>query len=558
MIFPSESSNCYKIDKKFSAKAAYFCMEFAIHQPLKIYSGGLGYLAGSHMRSAYDLKQNMIGIGILWKYGYYDQVRGADNGMEVLFQEKHYNFLEDTGVIVPVYINKHQVYVKAYYLAPEKFGTCPMYFLSTDIPENDYLARTITHKLYDGDTAARIAQMIVLGIGGAKVIEALGSKADIYHMNEAHALPLVFHLYSKYNSVDEVKKRVVFTTHTPEKAGNEEHNIYLLDKMGYFGQISLDEARQITGIYDDMFSLSLGALRLAKIANGVSQLHGEVSREMWGGFDNICKIVAITNAQNRNYWADKAMVKALDAGDDEYLKWRKMHLKKRLIELVADQTGKYFDKDAIIIVWARRFAEYKRADLIKRDIMRFNKLMTQTKYPVQILWAGKPYPGDYNAISVFNHLVHSTRHLPNCAVVTGYELTLSGLLKKGADVWMNTPRRPREASGTSGMTAAMNGTVNLSINDGWIPEYAKHGENSFVLPVADLNLPIDEQDNFDANNLYDIVENEMLPLYYDTPEKWFQMVKTNMKDVVAYFDSSRMATEYYELYNYGNKKTMFD
>jgi len=368
-------------------------MEFAIHQSLKIYSGGLGYLAGSHMRSAYDLQQNLVGIGILWKYGYYDQVRQSDNSMDVLFQEKLYNFLEDSGIIVPIYIDKHQVYVKAMYLAPEVFGTVPMYFLTTDIPENDYLARTITHKLYDGDLAARIAQNIVLGIGGAKVIDALGG-VDVYHMNEAHALSLAFHLYSKYKNVDEVKKRLVFTTHTPEKAGNEEHNIFLLEKMGFFGSLSLEEVRTITQTYADDFSHSLVALRLSKIANGVSQLHGEVSREMWEEFEGICEIKAITNAQNKKYWADKALWHALDDNDDEKLLYRKMHLKKRLIETVADQTGKIFDKDKIIIVWARRFAEYKRPDLVKRDIVRFNRLIRNTKHPIQIIWAGKPYPTD--------------------------------------------------------------------------------------------------------------------------------------------------------------------
>lgn len=539
----------YKINPKYSKRVAYFCMEFAIHQSLKVYSGGLGFLAGSHMRSAYDLQQNLVGIGILWKYGYYDQVRNADNSMGVLFQEKYYSFLEDSGIMVPIYIDKHQVYVKAMYLPPHIFGTVPMYFLTTDIPENDYLARTITYKLYDGDTAARVAQNIVLGIGGAKVLDELGG-ADIYHMNEAHALSLVFHLYHKFHqSTSEVRKRVVFTTHTPEKAGNEEHDIHLLDKMGFFGSIPLDEVRMITGENGQMFSHSLVALRFAKIANGVSQLHGEVSREMWRNYPGVCEIKAVTNAQNHLYWADKAMNQAFVAGDDAALKHRKMHLKKRLIDTIADQTGKRFDKDAIIIVWARRFAEYKRADLIKRDIKRFNELIARTDKKIQIVWAGKPYPGDYNAISVFNHLVHSTRHLPNCAVLTGYELNLSGLLKKGADVWLNTPRRPREASGTSGMTASMNGTINFSINDGWIPEFAKHGKNAFLLPVTDHKLPIDQQDNIDNKNLMDILENEVLPLYYDKPQQWFKIVKQSMKDVMPYFDSGRMADEYYQLYN---------
>jgi starch phosphorylase len=539
----------YKIDKKYSKKVAYFSMEFAIHQCLKTYSGGLGYLSGSHMRSAYDLKQNMIGIGILWKYGYYDQVRRSDNGMEVLFQEKHYTFLKDTGIMVPIYINKHQVYVKAFLLEADIFGTCPMYFLSTDIPENDYLARTITHKLYDSDTAAKIAQCIVLGMGGAKVVEALDPGIEIYHMNEAHALPLVFHLYDKLRDVEEVKKRVVFTTHTPEKAGNEEHPISLLEKMSFFGHLTFDEARKVSGEYGDEFSHSLVALRLSKVANGVSRLHGVVSRDMWKDHRDICEIKSITNAQNMRFWADETMRHALAKKNDDLLKNRKMHLKKRLIMQVANQTGKLFDKDAIIIVWARRFAEYKRATLLMHDIVRFQKLMNRTDKKVQVIWAGKPYPGDHGAISVFNHLVEVTRHMPNAAVLTPYELELSRLLKTGADVWLNTPRRPREASGTSGMTAAMNGAINLSIQDGWVCEYAKHGKNAFVLPVVDEHQPMEYVDHQDCQNLHNLLEDEVLPLYYDQPDKWFDMMKTTMKDVVPFFDSDRMADEYYTLYN---------
>ncbi len=539
----------YEVNPQYNKKVAYFCMEFAIHQSLKVYSGGLGYLAGSHMRSAYDLKQNMIGIGILWTYGYYDQVRSADNSMEVLFQQKQYSFLEDIDLIVPVYINKHQVYVKALYLRPEVFGTCPMFFLTTDIPENDYLARTITHKLYDSDTAARIAQNIVLGIGGAKVVEAVAPETEIYHMNEAHALSLAFHLYYKHKSVDEVKKRVVFTTHTPEKAGNEEHSISLLDRLGFFGPLQLEEVRQITGVYTDTFSHSLVALRLSKIANGVSQLHGVVSREMWSEFPGICEIESITNAQNKLFWADARLEAARLANDDDALKERKRHLKRRLIDLIADQTGKLFDEDTILIVWARRFAEYKRTDLIKRDIVRFNRLINRKEKKIQIVWAGKPYPGDQNAISVFNHLVQSSQNIPNLAVLTGYELSLSAALKKGSDVWLNTPRRPREASGTSGMTAAMNGSINFSINDGWIPEFAKHGENAYLLPITPDNLPTDQIDNIDCENLLNILEREVIPTYYDKPDRWFEMMKRSMNDVAPQFDSNRMADEYYKLYS---------
>ena len=546
----SDLTDFYTPDPQYGKQVAYFSMEFAIHQALKIYSGGLGFLAGSHMRSAYDLKQNMVGVGILWKYGYYDQVRTEDNSMTALFREKSYNFLEDTGVIVPVYVNKHQVYVKTLLLKPETFGTCPMIFLTTDIEENDYLARTITHRLYDPDTAARIAQSIILGIGGAKALEALEFEPDIYHMNEAHPLPLAFHLYAKFGKkIEEVKKHVVFTTHTPEKAGNEEYPIDLLDKMGFFGFLSLEEVRKVTGTDGPVFSHSLVALRMAMVANAVSQLHGVVSRHMWEGYPGICEIKAITNAQNKRYWADSFLDKAHTSGDNEELRDRKRTLKKRLIDTIADQTGKIFSPDAIIICWARRFAEYKRADLIRRDIARFNQLIRQSKYPVQIVWAGKPYPGDLGAISVFNHLVKISQSEPNLAVLTGYELNLSAALKKGSDVWLNTPRRPREASGTSGMTAAMNGSVNVSIQDGWIPEFAKHGKNSFVLPTVDTSLQTDEQDNLDNKALMDILEKDVLPLYYDNPEGWLKLVKQSMTDVTPYFDANRMADEYYKLYN---------
>lgn len=545
MSQPHTLRHPYEYNPSYKKRVAYFSMEFAIHPALKIYSGGLGFLAGSHMRSAYDTKQNLFGIGILWKYGYYDQTRNSDNTMNVLFAEKFYNFLEDPGIIVPVYVNKHQIYVKAYYLRPEVFGTVPMYLLTTDIAENDHLAQTITHKLYDNNTYTRIAQSIVLGIGGAKVVDALGG-ADIYHMNEGHALPLAFHLYTQFNrDVEEVKNRVRFTTHTPEKAGNEEHPIQMLDNMGFFSSIPLEEVRKITMVEEEMFSHTLVGLRLSRRANGVSQLHGEVSREMWADQQGVCPIIAITNAQNKKYWADGILDKALAEGDDARLFDRKMHLKKRLLNYVGDQTGKIFDPEVLTIVWARRFAEYKRPDLIKRDIMRFNRLISNKDRPVQIIWAGKPYPLDANAVSVFNHLVTSNRKVKNCAVLVGYELALSALLKKGADIWLNTPRRPREASGTSGMTAAMNGAINFSISDGWVIEFARHGENAFVIPTTDPTQPIDQQDNEDFYSMMYILENEILPTYYNKPDRWKQLVKNSMLDVYPMFDSDRMVDEYY-------------
>lgn len=539
----------YPVETRYAKRVAYFSMEFATHQPLKIYSGGLGFLAGSHLRSAYELKQNLIGVGILWKYGYYDQERNQDQTLDVAWNEKQYSFLEDTGLKFQVTIHEHPVWVKAWYLNPETFKTAPLFLLSTDLPENDYVSQTITHRLYDANVATKVAQFILLGAGGAQLIDLLGFNPELYHLNEAHAVSSAFYLYKKYgNKIEEVKKRMVFTTHTPEEAGNEKHDIYLCHKMSYFCGLTVDEVKKLYGNDSDQFNHSLAALRFAKLANGVSKLHGDVSRAMWGKYEKICPIISITNAQNWRYWADKQMYKFMDVGDDYWFDDRKKYLKKRAFEIVADQTGKLFNPDVFTIVWARRFAGYKRAGLLTTDESRFMKLMTNTKYPVQMIWGGKPYPVDHPAISEFNQLVHLSKRFDNMAVVIGYELGLSKRMKQAADAWLNNPRVPREASGTSGMTAAMNGAVNFSTDDGWIPEFINHGHNGFVVPKADYaKMATHEQDQYDLNKLYDILEKEILPLYYDNYNTWRQVMKNGMQDVRNQFDSNRMVNEYYEL-----------
>jgi glycogen phosphorylase len=539
----------YPFDDRYSKKVAYFSMEFATHQPLKIYSGGLGFLSGSHLRSAYELRQNMIGIGILWKYGYYDQARNQDQTLQVTWMEKQYSFLKDTGIKFQITVHEHPVWVKAWYLDPEIFKTAPLFLLSTDLPENDYVSQTITHRLYDANVATKVAQFILLGVGGAKLIDELGFAPDVYHLNEAHGLSAAFYLYKKYeNDLKEVKKRLVFTTHTPEEAGNEKHDIHLCHKMSYFCGLTVDEVKKLTGNNEDMFNHSLVALRFARLANGVSQLHGVVSREMWKKYSDICPIISITNSQNWRYWADKQLYKFMEEGNDWAFDDRKKHLKKRAFEIVADQTGKIFDQNVFTIVWSRRFAGYKRAGLIATEEEQFEKLLNDKKYPVQIIWAGKPYPVDYPAISEFNHLVHLSKKYNNVAVLVGYELGLSKRLKQAGDVWLNNPRVPREASGTSGMTAAMNGSVNFSTDDGWIPEFINHGHNGFVIPKADYaNMTVQAQDDYDLEKLYEILEKEILPLYYENYDTWRMVIKNGMRDVRFQFDSNRMAHEYYEL-----------
>ncbi len=536
----------YPFATGYSKPVAYFSMEFAIHQPLKTYSGGLGYLAGSHMRSAFELKQNIVGIGILWKYGYYDQVRKHDQTMYVLFQKKLYGFLQETGIKLTISVSGHDVVVTAYYLPPGLFNTAPVFFLSTDLPENDYLAKTISHKLYDANPETTIAAAILLGLGGAMLLEKLNWHPEVYHLNESHALPLAFYLYSKYNKVEEVKKRLVFTNHTPEAGGNKKTDIFQLEKFGFFCGIPLSEIRKITGSEGDLLDHTLTGLRLAGMANGVSKMHHQTLINMWKGYEDLCSTISITNAQNFTYWADTKMYNALAENNDGALQEIKLHRKRRLFEQVAEQAGEIYDERTITIVFARRIAGYKRAELLFNNMERFHRLVTNKERPVQIIWAGKPYPMDYAGIATFDKIVNICKSYPNCAILTGYELKLSRMMKQGADVWLNVPRITHEASGTSGMSAAMNGAVNVSIPDGWVPEFAKDKINCFVIPAADPGGNVHKQDEEDANSMYDILEKEVIPMYYDNPAAWLAIVKNSMKDIAPQFDSNRMAKEYYE------------
>ena len=547
-------SHSYQTQAPYQKSVAYFCMEYGIDQALKIYAGGLGFLSGSFMKSAFELKQNVIGIGILWKHGYYNQIRKQDQTMDVLFEEKSYGFLVDTEIRFTIKIAKHDVWVAAYYLEPEIFKTAPLFLLTTDLPENDYLAKTISHKLYDSNPETSIAAAILLGAGGARLLEILKIEIEIFHLNESHALPLAFYLYNKYKNTDEVKKRLVYTNHTSEEAGNKKSNITLLDKIGFFCDIPIAEIIAISGSKGNDIDHTLTALRLAGIANGVSEIHQKTLITFWGQQEGICEIIAITNAQCFSYWHDKEMYQNLNEKDFE-IKNIKKKRKKILFEIVADQCGEIYDENICTIIFAKRFAGYKRADLLLQDLERFENLVTNTQRPVQIIWAGKPYPMDYYGIGVFDKIVNVCKAHNNCAILVGYELTLSKILKSGADIWLNNPRMYHEASGTSGIAAAMNGAVNIGEPDGWFPEFAKDKINSFIIPECDTTLPDHVQDEADATNLYNLIENELLPIYYDYPNRWNEIVKKSMQDIIPKFDSNRMAIEYYEkLYNRTEKQ----
>lgn len=521
-------------------KVAYFSMEMAIDQTLSTYSGGLGFLAGSHMLSAGHLGLPMVGVCMLWSYGYYDQRIGCDGNVEVAYVRKHYDFLTDTKIIVEVEIFGQPVKVKAYRLEPEEFGTVPVYFLSTDIPENSPEHRQITHKLYDGDEKIRISQEVVLGIAGVRVLEAAGENIDMIHMNEGHALPAAFELLRKLNGdLNAVRERTVFTTHTPVAAGNEVHWADLLAQAGFFAGNSKEQAIELGG---ENFSLTVAALRMSGVANAVSQLHGMVANKMWEGVKDRCRIIAITNAVNLQYWQDPRI---RQVNNDEELLNVKREMKKELFKYVAGVTGKRLNPDVLTITWARRFADYKRAWLLLMDRERIVRMLQENK--IQLLFAGKFHPADTLGRDMFNNILNQSYELPNVAVLPNYELELSSLMKKGSDVWLNNPLRPFEASGTSGMSANMNGAIHLSIYDGWAVEGTFSDINGYTVnyPGLDDDIPWEERHWKDYHAMMDILDNKIIPTYYNDKPRWASLVKHAIRTSEAYFHSDRMVIEYY-------------
>ena len=519
---------------------AYFSMEIALDQSLKTYSGGLGFLAGSHMLSAGYLQMPMAGVTMLWSYGYYDQRIDSSGNVEVAYIRKYYDFLTDINVTVEVETFGEKVKVKAYKVEPELFGACPVYLLTTDIDGNSDWARRISHRLYDGDERIRIAQETILGIGGVRLLQQVGYNFEVIHMNEGHALPAAFELLRQYNGdLDEVKRKTVFTTHTPVAAGNEVHWVDTLLQGGFFAGCSRDRAIELGG---ENFSLTVAALRMSRIANAVSQLHGLVANKMWEWVEGRCPIRAITNAVNLHFWQDPRI-----SGNDssEKLLATKREMKVKLFKYIANTAGKKFDPDVLTVTWARRFADYKRAWLILMDKDRINKLLDENK--VQIIFAGKFHPDDVMGKEMFNKLLNRSHHLKNVVVLPGYELQLSGMLKRGSDIWLNTPLRPFEASGTSGMSANANGALHLSICDGWAVEGTFDGINGYTINYDGLDdeMPWEERHWKDHECLMNIIEDKIIPTYYNNKEEWARMMRQAIRTAEAYFNSDRMVIEYY-------------
>ena len=520
---------------------AYFSMEIAMDQSLSTYSGGLGFLAGSHMLSAGYLQLPMVGVTMLWSYGYYDQRIDHKGQVEVAYIRKYYDFLKDTGISTEVDIFGEKVKVKAWLVEPDLFGTCPVYLLTTDIDGNSDWAKSISHRLYDGNEKIRIAQETVLGVGGIRILQKIGFKFDVIHMNEGHALPAAFELLRQNNGdLKAVRKKTVFTTHTPVAAGNEVHWVDTLMEGGFFAGCSRETAVELGG---ENFSLTVAALKMSRIANAVSQLHGLVANKMWEWVEGRCPIRAITNAVNLHYWQDPRVKR--NENDLEKLPEVKREMKCELFKYIANVAGKRFDPDVLTITWARRFADYKRAWLILMDKDRIERLLNENK--VQIIFAGKFNPDDVMGREMFNKLLNRSHTLKNVVVLPGYELQLSGMLKRGSDIWLNTPLRPFEASGTSGMSANANGALHLSIYDGWTVEGTFNGINGYTVeyPELDDEMPWEERHWKDHECLMDIIENQIIPTYYNDKKEWARLMRQAIRTSEAYFNSDRMVIEYY-------------
>ncbi len=520
---------------------AYFCMEFGLHEEFKIYSGGLGILAGDILKAANDENLPMVGVGILWRQGYTRQLIGEDGMPYDSYPEYRYDFLKDTGVVVDVKIRDRNVKCKVWECT--KYNNVPLYLLDTyTLGSTDPF---ITGQLYGWFDEERIAQEMVLGIGGVKALNELGIKPDIYHFNDSHpviaGIELIRQKMEKQDlsfkeALEDTRKQIVFTTHTPVEAGNEVHEHRLLKYMGAYNGLTYEEMKYIGG---DPFSMTVAGLRLSKIANGVSKLHGETARNMWKGTSGAPEIIAITNGVHNGTWQDKSIV---DSFMSNSKLWNShMELKREMISYIESKNNVTLDDGILTIGFSRRAAPYKRSNLIFRNKEIIENLLKDKK--LQIVFSSKAHPNDMEGKKIISNLYNMSKVYPNSVVfIEDYDMKIGKMLTRGCDVWLNNPIRPMEASGTSGMKAAMNGVLNLSVLDGWWPEGCEHGVNGWQIGGGYVG---ENQDKVDAESLYQVLVEEVIPTYYNNMEKWIDMMKESIKMSQEKFSAKRMVNEYY-------------
>jgi starch phosphorylase len=532
-------------------RVAYFCMEYGLDPAFPIYAGGLGILAGDHMKSVGDLRVPVIGIGLLWDEGYTRQLIGKAGAVEDHYPKTPRDALRRVEAKLDVTVRGKKVPLRAWRV--DRYVTSTLYLLEPE-KEDD---RWITQRLYGGGEDDRLAQEIVLGVGGVRLLHAIGEPVDVFHFNEGHAVFAGLELLRQHRfggtSFDEriakLRGHVVFTTHTPVPAGNEEHPLELMRKQSADLGFTDDELAEIGG---DPFSMTVAGLRLSRIANGVAELHGETARQMWKNVAHAAPIISITNGVHAPTWQDARIRAALvpdkprDRQDAEL--WAAhQQMKTELVAEVAKRTGTYLDADKLLIGFARRAAAYKRADLILHDEKHLKKLFD---HGVQLVYAGKAHPRDTAGKALVKKIVDAAKkHIGHVVFVENYDMRVGALLTRGVDVWLNNPRRPLEASGTSGMKAAMNGVPNLSILDGWWPEGCEHGVTGWKIGDPDPNdNAFDDKDNArvdkrDRDLLYQVLEKDVLPAYAERG-KWLAIMRASIAMSQWRFSSDRMVEDY--------------
>lgn len=594
---------------------AYFSMEFGLHEILPIYSGGLGVLAGDHLKQSSDLGLSLVGVGLMYAEGYFTQ-RISEDG----WQDSVNNMLNFDELPVLQVLDKKGETMKITVDFPDRavnasiwelrVGRLPLYLLDSDLDENTPNDRKLTTRLYWSDIDLRVAQEVLLGIGGVRALRAMGYDPGVWHMNEPHAAFLTLERARELvhtgltfkKAMAKSRKGNVFTTHTPVPAGNDEFPLWLIDKnlSNFWSELNLgrdqfvDLARHKEA-WGETFSMPILALRYSDGRNAVSELHGRVSRKIWHFLwpeiedEEDVPITYITNGVHTPTWMarrlrllfDKYLGEGwLDRLDDPET-WVKVdsipdtelwavrrHLKRKLAlymlqrvrtrwmegdlhPVQAIASGAMLDPNALTIGFARRFATYKRASLVFSDLNRLLDLINRPNRPVQIIFSGKAHPADEPGkmlIQEVYRVVKKAEGGGRLVFLEDYDMNLARYLVQGVDVWMNTPRRPNEASGTSGMKAALNGALNFSVLDGWWRE-AFNGSNGWAIG-EDVDPGTEVQDETDAESLYDTLENKIIPLYYterggeDIPHKWVAMIKESLRTVTPQFSTRRMLKEY--------------
>jgi len=518
-------------------------MEYGLRADLTLYAGGLGVLAGDYMKAAGELRLPVTGLGLLWSEGYGRQSVGPDGAPQTHAAHTRRDLLEPVGVEVEVDIEGQPVRAAAWRVTES--GTAPLYLLEPVDPVHQW----ITRRLYGGDADHRVAQEILLGVGGVRLLEALGLTVDAYHFNEGHAIFAAHELIRQRMAAgatfaearEEIRPRLVFTTHTPVPAGNEAHSLEQLERMGATVGLPIDDLRAVGG---EPYSLTAAALRLCRRANAVAQLHGKTAVDMWKHIDDAAPIIAITNGVHCRTWQDRRVVAATERSkpirERRLALWAAhMRAKQELVDAIARRSGAQVLPDRLLIGFARRATGYKRATMILGDTERVGPLLEQRK--LQLVFAGKAHPSDASGNKIISDLVAASKRWPGSVVfLENYDMCLGALLTRGCDVWLNNPRRPMEASGTSGMKAAMNGVLNLSILDGWWPEGCIHGETGWR--IGDGASADDERD---SEALYRVLEEEVIPRYYQGREAWIDMMLASVAMASWRFSATRMIEDYY-------------